>query len=354
MQRHGGDILTAAQKSGFSAGEILDFSASIVPFDMPQPVRKAINASITMLGQYPDPQCRALKEAVSLAEGISQKHIVCGNGAAELIFSLVKAVGPKRALVVCPTFSEYEAALRSVGCKVTRHFLRAENQFAFTDAVLEKLVSGIGMAVLCSPNNPTGNKIDGGLLLQILKKCRQNSIVLLLDTCFDDFTLARHPVQLTGQYRELFMLKSLTKLYAMPGLRIGYGVTSNTDIIRKMEQSVQNWNVNTIAQAAGIAAVGDAAHRDGIAEWLPAERERLRRQLEDCGFICFPPAANFILFYAKGLCNLDERLLARGILIRSCAQFAGLADGYFRVSVRLPEENGRLVRAIRQALSVKK
>ena len=319
--RHGGDI--------YDGGIALDFSANVSPLGTPRSVTDAIERALPELYRYPDPYCRTLVQTISEYEGVPKNFVLCGNGASELIYAYCEAVRPKRAMELAPTFSEYSLALRRTGCEVVRFALKQEENL-----------------FLCNPNNPSGRLIADDLLEEILRICREKNIALFVDECF--LSLSDGGVDLTpslSDFLQLFILKAFTKSFGMAGLRLGYGLSADEALLRKMSAAVPPWNVSTLAQAAGVAALGDAEFLEKNRTIIRAERPWLEEKLRKFGFWVCPSQVNYILF--RGDVGLTEQLRARGVAIRDCANFEGLTSGWYRVAVRQYEENEQLIAAIR-------
>ena len=338
--RHGGDIY---------GGIALDFSANVSPLGTPRSVTDAIERALPELYRYPDPYCRALMQAISEYEGVPKDFILCGNGASELIYAYCGAVRPKRAMELAPTFSEYSLALRRTGCEVVRYALDQNENFDLRKDFLPFLArEKIDALFLCNPNNPTGRLIADDLLEEILRICREKNIALFVDECF--LSLSDGGVDLTpslSDFPQLFILKAFTKSFGMAGLRLGYGLSADEALLRKMSAAVPPWNVSTLAQAAGVAALGDAEFLERNRAVIRAERPRLEERLRELGFWVCPSQANYILF--RGEAGLADRLRERGAAIRDCANFEGLGPGWYRAAVRLREENDALLDAMRRA-----
>ena len=349
---HGGDILTARLEYG---GEVLDFSANLNPLGMPEAVRRAAEKAAADCIHYPDPFCRELRRAIACHDGIpSPDWVLCGNGAADLIFRLVLALGAGRALVTAPTFSEYETALRWRGCEVVYHTLTPENGFDLTEEILGQVDRELDVLFLCTPNNPTGRLIPQTLLLELLKRCRETETRLVLDECFLPLSDGAGPglaPWLEAYAGQLILLRALTKSYAVPGLRLGYALTGDHALAGAVAAAGPPWSVSVPAQAAGTVAMELCPHWPAQARaFLQAERPRLAAELRALGLTVTEGQANYLLFRAAGTAGLKERLLARGILIRSCANYRGLGPDYYRVCVRSGEENWRLLAALKEVL----
>lgn len=228
---HGGDLVAARAVWG---GEVLDFSANLNPLGMPESVRQAAVGAVKEAVHYPDPLCRALSAAIARRDGVAPEQVLCGNGAADLVFRLAFSERPRRALVTAPTFSEYEEALSAAGCGVVRHVLDPERDFDLTEAVLNDLEPGLDLAFFCTPNNPTGRVIRRELMEAILEKCRAAGIRLVVDECFLALSDGGEEASLAGyleQYPNLLLLRAFTKSYAMPGLRLGYCLSADTALL---------------------------------------------------------------------------------------------------------------------------
>ena len=343
---HGGDLQGAAEKSGKEPSELLDFSANINPLGMPPGVREAVVESLEQSLCYPDPFCRRLRRELAEHTGQKPEHILCGNGGADLIYRLVYALRPKKALVTAPAFAEYEEALVQTETEILFHEL-GENPV--TEAFLERLSPDLDLVFLCNPNNPTGLLTEKPLIRKLLDRTRELGARLLLDECFLDFVpeeAAYTAADLLEKYPNLVILKSFTKLCAIPGLRLGYVLCSDTELLSQMQKAGQPWAVSEPAQAAGIAALRSEGFQEQTIRLVTEERAFLKKALEDLGFHVLDGQANYLCFRAQGDENLTERLLREGILLRSCANYRGLGKDYYRTAVRSRKENERLLAAL--------
>ena len=343
---HGGDVYD---------GEIqLDFSANTNPYGTPQGVLDAITAALPRVHQYPDPYCRELVKTISEFEAVPKDWVLCGSGAAELIYSYCEALGPRRAMELAPTFSEYSLALERVGCQVERYSLKKENYFSLTEDFLPALErSRPDVLFLCNPNNPTGQVIGLPLLEKILDVCEEQGTCLFVDECFldlsdDGVSLKSH----LGEHPNLFILKAFTKSYGMAGVRLGYCLCAQGQLLEEMSHTVQPWNVSTLAQSAGVAALHERAFLQRTRALIPVERQWLQSQLEALGFWVCPSKANYLLF--QGSQDLWEQLRKQGIAIRSCGNYHGLGTGWYRIAVRLHGENECLIRAMKEVCTWQK
>ena len=341
--RHGGDIYSTAFR--------IDYSANINPLGTPAGVTEAAQKSILECAHYPDVECRALKNAIAEKEHIKGESILCGNGAAELIFAIVQAEKPQKALLIAPGFAEYEQALRAAGCEVQFYQLKKENGFQYEAAYRDHLTEDLDMIFLCNPNNPTGLLIPGKEILQILQICQEKQIRVVLDSCFIDFLEKKEDADYTGYLEKfpcLFILKAFTKIYAMAGLRLGYGMSRDTRLLSRMKEAVQPWSVSIPAQAAGIAALKEELFVKQSRDLVQRERRWLKKKLEELGLWVCDSKANYVFF--QGPEDLAERAKEEGILIRDCSNYHGLTNGFYRIAVRTEEENKELVRVFQKVL----
>lgn len=339
---HGGDI--------YGGGVTLDFSANTNPFGTPEGVIQAVREALPEMHRYPDPYCRSLVDAIADFEGVDKNCILCGSGAAELIYAYCAAVHPKTALELAPTFSEYSLGLSRVGCTVKQYYLSPDNDFALDGHFLDYLEETTPEAVfLCNPNNPTGALIAPELLKKILDFCEKSHIRLFLDECFLD--LSDDGVSMKAYLRDypnLFLLKAFTKSYGMAGIRLGYCLCADGSLLKAMAQEVQPWNVSSLAQAAGVAALKESGFLQKTKDLIGVERPWLQRKLEGFGFRVCPSSVNYLLF--QGSTNLHAKLKEKGIAIRNCDNYPGLTAGWYRVAVRRHEENEMLIAAIDKIL----
>ena len=344
---HGGDWAGYRAEFGRDA---LDFSANVSPLGLPAGVAAAITAALPMADRYPDPLCRTLRTKLAAAEGVDTAQILCGNGAADLIYRLALALRPRRALLPAPTFAEYAAALETVDCDVQRFLLREENDFAVTDGFADAIDDSTDAVFLCQPNNPTGQLTALPLVEQILRRCAACGTLLVVDECFLDF-LPDHALHtakgLLGE-GDLVILKAFTKLYGMAGVRLGYALSADTALLEQMQACGQPWGVSSLAQAAGLAALEETAYVEKVRALIAEQRPRLTVGLRALGLRVLDGRANYLLFQAPE--TLGEALRQRGAVLRSCANYPGLGPGWYRTAVRTPEENEKLLKIMREVL----
>jgi len=347
---HGGDIYS--KRDIPKNTKLIDFSANINPLGMPQEVKRAIIDNIDLYNNYPDPLCAELINEISKHENIPAEQVICGNGAADIIYRIAAAIKPKITLLTAPTFSEYEEAVKTVNSSVRYHFLLEKNGFNLDQSIFDKLEPSVDLMFLCNPNNPTGIPIDKEIVMEIAARCKVNKTILVVDECFNDFLENSRDysiIEELGDFDNVIVLKAFTKIYAMAGIRLGYGLCSNKDIIDRLYKAGQPWNVSVIAQKCGIAALKETEYVTQTKMLIKENREYLISKLKLLGLKVFESQANYILFKTKNKL-LQHELEKCGILIRSCGNYVGLNDTYFRIAVKAKEDNEHLVRSMEQYL----
>ncbi|MBQ6206680.1 MAG: aminotransferase class I/II-fold pyridoxal phosphate-dependent enzyme [Oscillospiraceae bacterium] len=334
---HGGD----------NTGNLLDFSVNVSPLGIPDAVRDALTQAAARLDRYPDPFCSELCAAIAASDRVPSGFVVCGNGASDLIFRVALAGRPKRALVLAPTFSEYEAALSLCGCDIVRYPLSPERGFRLDADFLRVLTPEIDMLFLCQPNNPTGVTVPKALLFRILERCREIDCRLILDECFlgfldrpQDFAMQ----EALPDFPNLLILRAFTKLYGLAGVRLGYALCSDSAFLAQTRLCGPPWSVSTLAQAAGVAALEAKSYPDAVRRLIARERPKLYDALRALGFRVVPGEANFLLFQSPAPLEI------RGILLRNCGNFRGLDNTWYRTAVRTESENRRLLSALKEAV----
>lgn len=343
MVEHGGDR--------YSHSVTFDFSVNLNPLGIPERVLLAAQRAVEDSAFYPDPECRALRKALADFHSCSSEWLLCGNGAADLIYRLAAVFRGKRVLLPAPTFGEYEQAFSRFGCSVFFYPLKRENGFVLDDDFLD-LIWDADCVLLCNPNNPTGRAVSRDTIGRILCRCRQAGAFLIVDECFLDFL--DHPQQydalpLVRQYDRLLLLRAFTKQYAMAGLRLGYCISGNVELLGEMKEFSQPWSVSLPAQAAGIAALTEREYLSKTREMVRDQREKMLISLKQVGLQIVPSQVNFILFRAAAP-NLKQQLLQDGILIRSCRNYRGLDEYDYRIAVRTEQENRYLIEQMKRYL----
>lgn len=351
--KHGGEI--------YDKEVALDYSINVNPFGMPKSVKEALVENMEAYVKYPDDSCGKLREAIATAHGITPEMVFCGNGAADVIYRICLAIQPKKAMVLAPTFSEYEQALRMVGSQVTYYELERELGFAVDETILQRIreeSSSSFVVFLCNPNNPVGNVIAPSIMEQILALCKELGVYLVVDECFMEFTqfASTHSVvPKLSAHPGVIVLKAFTKTYAMAGLRLGYALCGDATLLAGLKASGPPWTVSTPAQVAGIAALGESEYVAAAREYIAGERAYLAKGLTALGCKVYESHTNYLLFEEPDRSkrmghssSLYERMLERKILLRQCGNYHGLDTSFYRITVGLHEDNVKLLQAMEE------
>lgn len=335
---HGGDIYSYNS-------DILDFSSNINPLGLTEGIINGIKESVTDIIHYPDVECRRLRRSIADYENTDINNIICGNGAAEIIFNIAQALKPKRVVFTAPTFMEYENAADTVSAEKNYYYLKEENNFDIKEDILDYIDSTINMLFICNPNNPTGRLIPFDLMIKILNKAAENNVFVLIDECFMDFVENGYSLnKVINKYDNIMILKAFTKMYAMPGLRLGYGICSNEDIIEKIHRARQPWSISVLAEAGGLAALKERELPQKTRDYIRLEKNYIMSELKRLNIKYVNSEANYILIKAEK--NLHKKLIEHNILIRDCSNYVGLEEGYYRIAVKKHSENKRLLKVL--------
>jgi cobyric acid synthase CobQ/L-threonine-O-3-phosphate decarboxylase len=349
--KHGGNIKRLVAASGLPEEAVLDFSANINPLGPPEWLRAVVSSALGKVVHYPDPECTELKAAAGDRFGVSAAEVLAGSGSTELIFLLARAAENKRAVIPVPSYSDYAASAELAELHVERLLLREESDFRVDYDELDRCLTADDLVFLGHPNNPTGVPLDCRAILDLA--ARRPQTLFVIDEAFADLAdgvesfLATRPPNMV-------VLVSLTKTYAIPGLRLGCAV-GDSRLVRSIAAIQPPWSVNTIAQAVGCAALRDREYVRLSREFVREQRVRLQALLDEVpGLKVYPGTANFLLLKLErtGITGTEvaERMLKDGIGVRCCGNFDGLDDRYIRVAVRTVDENQRLVDSLNRAM----
>jgi threonine-phosphate decarboxylase len=361
---HGGDVYAASRELHRDIDGLTDFSASINPLGPSPAVWRTITQSRQLLRHYPDPECWTLRQALASRWRRLPKHVVVGNGSSELIHALPRALGLRHLAVMGPTFSEYAEAMARFGGQVTTILAERQQNYALPlDRALRLMKAAgrrrtgshtIDAIVLCNPNSPTGQACEAGAVMQLARAAERRRVWLIVDETFAEYYEKGSILSQARRLSRVIVLRSLTKFYGLPGLRVGYAI-SQADVCRRLCGQLPPWSVNAIAQVAAMAALKDDGHARRSRSFVVRERARLTELLAGLpGCVVFPSHANFILMELpagwRGR-NLTAMLRWDGLLVRDCSVVPGLRSGSVRVAVRTRRENDRLVKALSDLLT---
>ncbi len=349
---HGSDLEKIQQVYGIKKEDITSFSANVNPLGVSPLLRKQLSSHIDAITSYPDREYTALRSCIAAYAGCEAKNVLVGNGSTELISLLIQLSHPKKALIVGPTYSEYEREISLGGGSCLYYPLPEENGFQldvshFTAQLNERL----DLVVICNPNNPTSTAISRDGMRRILDVCKQHDIFVMVDETYVEF--APEPekisaVPLASYYNNIIILRGTSKFFAAPGLRLGYAITGSRDLIEAINSRKNPWTINSLAVVAGEIMFQDTAYIEATRRLIAGERERMFSILDaDERFHVYPPTANFMLVrilspqLSSG--ELFERAIRRNMMIRDCSTFPFLDQHYIRFCIMDPEMNTKLL-----------
>ena len=322
-------------------------------------MRKGLKEHIDVVTTYPDPEYTELRKHISDYTGCRPEEVLVGNGCTELISLFIQINHPKKALIVSPTYSEYEREVRLNGGEVDYYALQESNDFQLdVEDFCSHLSDQLELLVLCNPNNPTSTAITCSQMRRILDACLQYGIFVMVDETYVEFAPEEKDVTsipLTNYYTNLIILRGTSKFFAAPGLRLGYAVTGNQDLIKAINTRKNPWTINSLAEIAGRLMFPDEEYIRHTRELICRERDRLYNELStwDCVTV-YEASANFILMKIRkpGITSQDlfDHCIRKGLMIRDCSTFPFLDDHFVRFCVMLPEQNDRLLEAFREVL----
>lgn len=338
---HGGDI--------YRNSVTMDFSVNINPLGMPDGVEEALQRAIGQSMKYPDIMADELKTAISVMLSVPKEYLQLGNGASEIFMAIVHAIRPEKTLIPIPSFYGYEYAAKAVSGEIVYFPLKEEAEFMPDKELFDALTEETDLLFLANPNNPTGTLMNRDYLKKLLELCKEKKIYVVLDECFIEFCGTEgSALSWIEKYPNLLLVRAFTKIYAIPGVRLGYLICSNLSLLEKIRKQVPEWNLSVFAQEAGVACAGKTAYLEKTVNYVKNEREFLAEGLKKLGFRVFPGEANFLLIHTEK--PLYENLLGKGILIRDCTNFKGLTKGYYRIAVKQRQDNEKLLKAIGECI----
>ncbi len=357
---HGDQVEKRMETDGTFHDEVIDFSTNVNPLGPPLKVLDAIKNNLEKISDYPQHQPKKLREALADYSGFSPENIVVGNGANELIHLIARSTvsSGDEVLIVEPTFTEYSKASRVQGASVKSVPLKAEHDFKFrTSDLIEKLSSETELLFLCSPNNPTGNTISESDLRKVVETCSDFETLVVLDEAFHEYCDTVCYDNIIEDFDNLISLRSLTKIYSLPGLRIGYAIAQGS-LAESLRNVQVRWNVNSLAQVAAEEAVKCSDFLAQTRERIPKERESFLEKLKEFNLKAYPSEANFLLLDLSpsrlNSSTLSKNLFQNGIAVRQCDDFEFLSESYIRVSVRPKEDYEQLLNSLESIEGIKK
>ena len=363
---HGGNIYKIFREKNID--KILDYSSNINPYGLPENLKKEIFEKVFVLERYPDPDYIELREKIAEKNNLNIENIIVGNGATEIIFLFMKILSPKKVLIVSPTFGEYERAIKAStlandSLEINYFELKETENFVLNVKNLEtELENNYDLLILCNPNNPTGQFLKLKKLEEILKICEQKNTKLFVDEAFVEFVedWENESIINSKENKEnLFVIRAFTKFFAIPGLRLGYGICFNNNLLKKMLEKKEPWSVNNIADLAGKTVLDDENYIQKTKEWIKNQKKYMYENLNKIeGLRAYKTEVNFILLkiednlLGKGLDvkNLRKEMLEKGILIRDASNFIYLDKHYFRLAIKDKLNNEKVIETLTSIL----
>ncbi len=355
MHQHGGDLDAIERKYGIVKSEIMDFSGNINPLGFPPTAAKELAEHLEIISTYPDKQYTALRQAISQYTGADAAHIVVGNGSTELIGTFIKTVHAEKSLILGPAYSEYEREITLSGGIFSYFALRPEQDFAIDlEALLQALTPEIGMFVACNPNNPTGSALTTKQLRVILEHCKQIGASVMIDETYIEFADNLEKIcaiGLAAEFDNLFVIRGTSKFFAAPGLRLGYGVSSNAAFLQRLKTNQDPWSVNSLAAFAGERMFADTAFHEKTKKLISTERKKALDIFQTWKHIkAYPSSANFILLHLLTdkirADEIFEYLIRKKMLIRDASSFTFLDESYLRFCILRQEDNAALIQEL--------
>lgn len=356
---HGSDLETIESIYGIKKKDIVSFAANVNPLGISPKLKETLSERIDSIMSYPDREYTSLREEIALYVNADKEDIIVGNGSTELISLFIQIRKPKKALIVGPTYSEYEREVTLGGGCSVYHRLEEENDFLIDIKSLEKeLDSDVDLLVICNPNNPTSSSISRSDMRKILDICKKKGIFVMVDETYVEFTEDIQKitsVSLTRYYNNIVILRGISKFFAAPGLRLGYAICGNSDLIKEMNQRKNPWTINSLAAIAGEIMFTDEEYISRTRDLISKERDRVCETLKSFPNIkLYEPTANFVLLriLKEDLSSADlfEAAIHKGYLIRDCSTFPFLDNKFFRFCFMMPDQNDALLDIIRECL----
>lgn len=356
---HGSDLEKIEAIYGIKKEDITSFSANVNPLGISPKLRSTLANHIDAITTYPDREYTALRRQIGAYAGADPEQIIVGNGSTELISLFIQIEHPKKAMILGPTYSEYEREISLGGGTSLYYPLKEEKDFQL-DArdFCAQLNESIDLLVLCNPNNPTSTAISQENMRRILDECKRHDIFVMVDETYVEFapdSAAVDCIPLTRYYNNLVVLRGVSKFFAAPGLRLGYAVTGNTDLLKHINTCKNPWTINSLAAIAGELMFSDTEYIAKTRALISSERERICRELSSWPSLkLYAPTANFVLLRIEkeGVTadDLFDHCIRKGLMIRNCSTFPFLDNRYFRFCFMSPEKNDELVEALRESL----
>lgn len=351
MDLHGGNIYSL-QRGGKRG--ILDYSSNINPLGVPESLKKAIQENFSILEKYPDINYVELREKIGKYNNISKDDVIVGNGATEVLFLYMKVLKPKNVLIVAPTFAEYERALKTVESKIDFFDLREKDNFVIDISELKEKSKNYDLVVICNPNNPTGKFISLDKIDDLNRYLEKNGTKLFLDESFIEFKKGwEKETALNLKSENIFILRALTKFFALPGIRLGYGLTYDKNIVSQINEIREPWSVNAFADLAGKVILDDNLYIEKTEKWIEEERKFFIEELKKIDRIkVYGTETNFVLIKLQTMTAeiFRNKMIEKNILVRNASNFKFLNEYFVRLAIKDREKNIRVLESIKEVV----
>lgn len=357
---HGSDIEQIEKYYGIPKESIVRFGANVNPLGLSDSVQRSLSEHLDIITSYPDRDYKSLRKVIASYCDTDMDYVVTGNGSTELISLLISQRNARHALVIGPTYSEYERELSLTGGRMSHYYLKEDQDFRLDMEDLENaLTDDMDFLILCNPNNPTSSALTQNELRSLAKLCKKRNIFIMIDETYVEFAPSVEEitaVPLVSDFDNLMILRGVSKFFAAPGLRLGYGVTSNRRFLDELKRHQNPWSLNSIGAYAGELMLQDTDYISRTRELILSERSRCLAALKEFRYVkIYPAYGNFILIK---ICKDDitsfdvfEHAIKQGMMIRDCSSFEGLPGEYVRFCIMNPEENTRLLGCMAEMLA---
>ena len=356
---HGSDLEKIEAIYHIKKEDIISFSANVNPLGISRKMKDTLAEHLDAITTYPDREYTELRKAIASYADTQFENVIVGNGSTELISLFIQLRHPKKAMVLGPTYSEYEREI-SLGGRTTVYYpLREEDDFQINvEEFCRSLNDTIDLLVLCNPNNPTSTAISTKNMRRILDTCLVHGIFVMIDETYVEFVpdvKAVSAVRLTNDYNNLIILRGTSKFFASPGLRLGYAITGNMDLIRQVNTRKNPWTINTLAEIAGRLMFSDVEYIEKTRNLISGEKKRILNILDRWENVkYYDPQANFILIHLlkPGIdaSYVFDYCIRKGLMIRNCSSFPFLDNSYIRFCIMKPEQNAQLLGTLSEIL----
>ena len=352
---HGSDLEKIEAVYHISKEDIVNFAANVNPIGISYDVRNELPKHIDAITSYPDRDYTALRKSIAEYVHTSPDHILVGNGSTELISLVAQVMHPHNALILGPTYSEYEHEISL--CGGTSHYfhLQEEQDFVLDLKALQSSLAGVDLLVICNPNNPTSSQIPRDTMREILEYCKKQNTYVMIDETYVEFAPSANEltsIPLADSYDNLIVLRGVSKFFASPGLRLGYCICSSQALLQQCNEHKNPWTINSLAVEAGEIMLRDTAYIKDTYELIDSERTRICHILDEHAdkIKYYPPSANFILLRLINTTvtaqDVFEQAIQKGLMIRDCSTFPYLDDSFLRFCFMKPEDNDRLLEVL--------